>query len=462
MFTYYVVMFVHRILYIYKIALKNKERKSVMEISSYYIFIIQGINMENIFDLIIIGAGPAGLMAAKKSAELGLKVALIEKNKNFKKLNRACSAQFILDNTYQNEFIKLENNQINFTKNNFKVNYSGSLVEVKNKYYSSPKGHRIHFALPDEKAFALKFDKRKLIDDLLHECLDLNVNIRMSTLAYGCTDQESFVSIDVKDFTNNSKYTLNAKKVIIAEGVNAHLSALLGFNKERIHYATAFTVKYFVENISGIEPNSWNLFYGSNYFANSPIIIGPSLYGDNVHEVTISGSKNCKPDSIYEKLIKYSPLKDRFANAKIINKHGCPVKAYSSLKKPYKDNILLIGDSAAFVEVEVQGAFMCGYKAAIAIDKELKCENGFEEYTDWWNNSFEFNNDDYMLVSQGYALVPTYTDDELDYLFALIENEVLEGTYSQYKTPKLIWNAILKHKEKIQNEKPEIYKKAVF
>ena len=105
---------------------------------------------------------------------------------------------------------------------------------------------------------------------------------------------------------------------------------------------------------------------------------------------------------------------------------------------------------------------MCGYKAAIAIDKELKGENGFEEYTDWWNNSFEFNNDDYMLVSQGYALVPTYTDDELDYLFALIENEVLEGTYSQYKTPKLIWNAILKHKEKIQNEKPEIYKKAVF
>lgn len=167
-----------------------------------------------------------------------------------------------------------------------------------------------------------------------------------------------------------------------------------------------------------------------------------------------------RPDLIYNKLINDdSPLKKKFENIKLIDKQGCAVKAFSSLKTPYNNNVIVIGDSAAFVEVEVQGALMCGYHAAYAVKDELENKNGFEKYTNWWKNSFEFNSDDYLLVSQGYALVPTYTDDELDYLFASIENKTLEGTYSQYKTPKLIWNAILLNKDKIEKEKPHIYEK---
>ncbi|HEX9027508.1 MAG TPA: NAD(P)/FAD-dependent oxidoreductase [Clostridium sp.] len=413
--------------------------------------------MNNTIDLLVIGAGPAGLMTAKTAAELGLKVTVIEKNNSFKQLRRACSAQFILDDGYENEFIKLEDGKILFTKNNFQVNYTGTLVEVKNKYYKSPNGHRIHFALPGQKAFAVKFDKRKLLDDLYKECIDLGVDVRMSTVASGGSDNGDSVSINLKE--NNNDYTLSAKKVVIAEGANAHLTGIFGFNKGRTHFATALVVKYIIEGISGIEPNSWNLFYGKAFFSNAPIIIGPSLYGDNTFELTISGSTNAKPDSIYENVINNSPLKKNFENAKLVDKQGCAVKAFSSIKKPYSGNVLVIGDSAAFVEVEVQGGFMCGYHAAHAINDELQGKNGFENYTNWWKDAFEFNSDEYLLVSQGYALVPTYTDDEIDYLFALIEDEILEGTYSQYKTPKLIWDAILLHKDKIQSERPIIYEK---
>lgn len=412
--------------------------------------------MNNIIDLLVIGGGPAGLMTAKTAAELGMKVTLIEKNKNFDQLRRACSAQFILDHGYENEFIKLKDGKILFTKNKFTVNYTGALVDVKNKYYNSPNGHRIHFALPNQKAFAVKFDKQKLINDLYKECVDLGVDVRMSTLAFGGSDNGDYVSINLKD---NNTYTLNAKKVVIAEGANAHLTGLFGLNKGRTNFATALVVKYILEGISGIEPNSWNLFYGKAFFSNAPIIIGPSLYGDNTFELTISGSINAKPDSIYENVINNSPLKKNFENVKLIDKQGCAVKAFSSLKTPYSGNILVIGDSAAFVEVEVQGAFMCGYHAANAVYKELQGKNGFESYTNWWKKAFEFNSDEYLLVSQCYALVPTYTDDELDYLFSLIEDEILEGTYSQYKTPKLIWDAILSHKHRIKNKKYTIYEK---
>ncbi len=413
--------------------------------------------MQELIDLVVIGAGPAGLMTAKTAAEMGLKVVLIEKNKNFKKLRRACSAQFIMDDGYENEFIKIADGKILFQRNKFEVKYSGTLVDVTNKYYYSPKGNRIHFAHSDGSPFAVKFDKNKLLQDLLKECEDLGVEIQMSTLAYGGSDLGGHVRIDLKN--GNSRSSIEAKKVVIAEGVNAKLTGVFGLNKKRKLFATAHVLKYIVEGVSEYEPNSWNLFYGKAYHSNAAVIIGPSLYGDKTVELTLSGNTMVRPETIFHNVTKNSPIKTWFTNAKVIDKHGCGVKAFTSLNVPYAGNVIAIGDSAAFVEVEVQGALMCGYHAAKAITAELNGNNGFEQYTSWWKESFEFNSDEYLKVSQGYALVPTYSDDELDYMFSLIKDERLEGTYSQYKTPKLMWDSILQYKADIKNERPILFDK---
>ena len=130
-----------------------------------------------------------------------------------------------------------------------------------------------------------------------------------------------------------------------------------------------------------------------------------------------------------------------------------------SMKHPCKGNVISIGDSAAMIEVEVQGGFLCGYKAAQAVIEELNGRDGFAAYTKWWQDSFEFNSDEYLRVSQGYALAFVYNDDELDYLFSLVEGHQLHGTYSQYITPKLIWDCIHLYDDKIHAERPEIYAK---
>jgi hypothetical protein len=62
-------------------------------------------------------------------------------------------------------------------------------------------------------------------------------------------------------------------------------------------------------------------------------------------------------------------------------------------------------------------------------------------------------------ASSTFSAANVYTDDELDYLFSLAEDETLEGSYSQWKHPRLMWGSILKHKEKIKKERPEIYQK---
>ncbi len=175
--------------------------------------------------------------------------------------------------------------------------------------------------------------------------------------------------------------------------------------------------------------------------------------------MTLTGDIHNRPDEILENLIADSPLTAQLKEMKILKKTGCTIKALSSLQTPYKGNVLAIGDTAAFVEVEVQGALMSGFHAAFAVRDELGDGTGFINYTYWWRKAFEFNSPDYLKVAQGYALVPTYTDNELDYLFALIENQTLQGTYSQYLTPKLIWDAILSHSDQLKQEAPALYQK---
>lgn len=273
--------------------------------------------MNNIIDLLIIGGGPAGLMTAKTAIELGLKVTLVEKNKDFQQLRRACSAQFILDDGYENEFINLKDEKILFTKNNFEVNYTGKLVKVKNKYYTSPKGHRIHFALPNQKAFAVKFDKQKLLYDLYNECVNLGVDVRMSTLACGGSDKGNYVSVDLK---GNTTYTLNAKKVVIAEGANAKLTGLFGLNKGRVLHSTPLVFSWIVEGATGFKPQSWNQFYGSKYHPFAEVIIESAIEGTDAIEITIMGTKALRPDVLFKKFIKNSPMKHNFTNSHIIEK----------------------------------------------------------------------------------------------------------------------------------------------
>ena len=49
------------------------------------------------YDLIIVGGGPGGLMAAKTAAEDGLKVVLIERKRDITEIDRACTQIFNID-----------------------------------------------------------------------------------------------------------------------------------------------------------------------------------------------------------------------------------------------------------------------------------------------------------------------------------------------------------------------------
>lgn len=418
------------------------------------------ICMKKVYDLAIVGAGPAGLMTAKTASEMGLSVIIIEMKKAISKVNRACSAQFITDENYEKESIKIKGNKVIFEKNGFYINYTGPLLNIIDNYYHSPCGHKIHFAHPDYKPFAIKFDKGRLLQDLWTDCEKNGVELRLSTIAYGGKDLGDSVTLYIKN--NGKSSVISSKKLVIAEGANAKLTGKFGLNKDRMLFGTPFVFSCVMEGTNGFEPQSWNQFYGNKLHPFSEVIVESAINGNDAVEVTVMGTKDLRPNILFKNIISDSPLSSHFTNARIIEKRGCSLKSYASLKRPFKNNVLVIGDSAAHVEVIVQGALMCGYHAANAIKDELNGLAGFEKYTSWWNTAFDFNHSDpleFVKLYGSLSMRPKYTDEELDYLFSLLDNKVLNGNFSQFQIPKTVWKAILPYKNKIQNEKPSLFNK---
>jgi flavin-dependent dehydrogenase len=167
------------------------------------------------------------------------------------------------------------------------------------------------------------------------------------------------------------------------------------------------------------------------------------------------------PGELFEHFTKKSPVAYMFENAKIEREHSCTTKAYAPMKVPYKGNVLAIGDAAAFVETQMQGALNCGFWAADALEKELDGKPGFDEYTKTWQETFEFNDDGMMQVQSGYALIPYYTDEQVVYLFSLLDGVTMDGSWSQYASPRMMWKEIHKHDERIQQERPDVWEKIV-
>ncbi len=100
------------------------------------------------YDLIINGAGPAGLMAAARSSAAGLKVLLLEKFDDIPAIiRRACCQQFVMDENYENENIVVEPGRIVFPANGFEVAYCGPLHDITETYFTSAAGHAVRFPI---------------------------------------------------------------------------------------------------------------------------------------------------------------------------------------------------------------------------------------------------------------------------------------------------------------------------
>jgi len=421
------------------------------------------------YDLIVVGGGPGGLMAAKTAAEDGLKVLLIERKRDITEIDRACTQILYIDmitcywEAEEGERgadgyiepvsveILPEKCRFIFPVPGFSVEYDGILLPYYNWINISPSGYYIHSYKPNEKIMGFYFQKEVLLAGLLSSVEKAGAEVLTETLALGAENTPDGVKVLVRG--KSGEQTLEARKVIAADGFVSGIAESLGLNKNRqVMIPQVRILAYDMEGVETEFPRfSWLSITSSSFGTfTSHIGIGirPGEGGAWVYNMT-PGSVS--PSTILDNFMKHPRYAPWFRHARVLKKTATAVTLHTPIREPVAGNVVIVGDAGAPVEAWVTGALACGYMAVKAIEKELNGQKGYPEYIGWWQKAFAFNSPKYRRWVAGRTLFHPQrecSDEELDYLYRLFQGRV--GCLDAM---------IYKNLDLIKDERRELYQK---
>lgn len=411
------------------------------------------------YDLIVVGGGPAGLMAAKTAAEDGLGVLMLERKRDITATPRCDVSIFYWKFLMPDEYIEpimvemgtglpmqgadspiRPKTKFTWVNLDFSVEYTGPVIPYYNYIKLSPSGYKV-YAIKDD-FWGFYFSREGMLADLLAAVQKTKAEVLTGATALGAENTSDGVKVRVR--TKSGEQTLEAKKAIAADGRPSTIVDSLGLNKNRTS-RHARIAGYIME---GVEPDIYDL--GPVFSCDIPSISGDPTpcymcyhaEGGNLnlrHICTSTGEG-------VERFMKESRYAHWFRNARLVRKTAfggylqTPV-----LRNPVAGNVLIIGD-AIDMESFIQGAIACGYQGAKATFKELSGEKGYTEYTDWLHKAFAF------FASPGHFQRKTYghiyrmshpNDDDIDYIFRLLQEQgkVVMPTRFIAENPELIKDA---------------------
>ncbi|RMF92774.1 MAG: NAD(P)/FAD-dependent oxidoreductase [Candidatus Schekmanbacteria bacterium] len=415
-------------------------------------------------DLIIIGGGPAGLMAAKTAAEEGLKVIIVDKKKDIPLYTKPCCSMLLLEPNYHDENLKTDNGKITFLKTGFSVDYDGEYVDLLGSMRFSPSLHPFTIKANPYPA-AKVIDKETLAKKLFSQIDSAGVDIRPSTQGIIAEEAKDSVSVKVRD--KNGEKDLTAKFAFVADGVSSNVVNRMGLNKERKFYAKGLALSFMLEGVNFPYPDAFVAFIGKRFTSAGQFYMVPKKmkkFGkDNkVWELTF-GVPTGMDINPKEQLLKFKnegPVKEWLADAKILEEIGCAMSFYSPIENPANGRIVILGDAASFQEVENQGALMCGYVASKLVKEFLEGKrDSLDEYNEFWKRCFEFNHPGVVEATARTYAIHTFTDEQLDYLFSLEENFTTPGWINHCTCADVIFAAFSKHYEEIKKHDAELAEK---
>ena len=394
-------------------------------------------------------------MAAKTAAEDGLKVLLIERKKDITEINRLCGQWTSINFSVAGEPIKkygylepislevgTDKTRIHFPALGFFINYNGPLRPYLRWLCFSPSGHQIY--REKDRFFGFFWSKEALLTGLLSEVEKAGAEVLNETAALGAENTPDGVKIRVR--TKSGEQTLEARRVIAADGSSSRIVDGLGLNNKRQALGSPDSgggiVGYVLEGIeTEYRLNSWLQF-------TIPDLSRPNFWmfmvaGDRNVLGTVGGGSGVVDE--FMKLPFYEPW---FRNARIVKKMATAMGVIRTpLMEPVAGNVLAVGDAAAFIETTNPGAIACGYQGAKATLKELNGQDGYAEYTKWWQKSFETNIPNYpKAAARFYALNGVCSNEETDYLYQLLQDQVGLPT-----------TLVAKNLERIKGERPELH-----
>lgn len=423
--------------------------------------------MGKVYDLIVVGAGPAGLMAAKTAGENGLKVALLERKNHITDINRACTMMVLVLNEYifgERITFNQRDGRLCFPVNGFSVRYDGPHKNLYGWQFYSPGGNGISFGnyqkneeRGDEGRVSVVHDKSSLMRCLLEDAEQHGVDVFAGTNVVDINkegDRVFIKSAEGKSFCG--------RFVIAADGTNSIIARKLRFNEERKFFSTLIGFGWDMLGTEMEEPMSLKTWIG-NEKPTMFIFSTPRAYSDEFAIIAGGFSPTIDYESQVDNFLTKGKYSSWFKNAEKVRKVGFCENVYSPIREPYRDNTLLVGDAAWCQEIEITGAILCGWNAANAITVALADgktgSDGLPSYIEWWKHSVADRHDftDYL---RPFTMPVVMTDEDIDFLFGSVKGH-LKSTLHAFTGGEILTAEIQSLIPMIQKKRPQLMEKIV-
>ena len=412
--------------------------------------------MSATYDVVIIGAGPGGLMAALTARQEGLKVLLVEQKTDITRVQRTCAEALITRPNCDGETVTIAGEKIIFHINDFSIPYRGPWIEMKQLVRLSPGGYKLTIER-EETPVAMIFNKEILLGNLLAEVEKSGCEIRNETIGIKAVNTEEGVTVTLQK--KGVQDEVKSKLAIAADGVNSRITQSLGLNKERTLFGTPKIASYILAGAKPTIPNAFIMLqgksFGGYFMPKAPREKGdPPLY-------ELSGFT----EELMKTFMAEGKISSWFKDARVVKKTSAIMNFYTPLHTPVAGKIIIVGDAASFIEVYIQGAIMYGFRAAKAAAKELREGNGLGDYVKYWQDSYEYHIPEKREQAFRTALgIPNLMDEEIDYLFAMMEPHKIKSYYDEFDAPRKIIAAIKEQLPQIRKKRPELAKRveAIF
>lgn len=377
------------------------------------------------FDVIVVGGGPAGSIAAYESAKAGLKTIILEKDRNIG-IPVRCGELVGEDGIEM--FLKPDTQWISATITRVRLN--------------SPNDTSLEVGMPTSNGLILD---RKTFDFVLAQ-MAAQAGAEIQTRAYVDRLKMSEGKVTGVEYQHFGEHkSLSAKIVIGADGIESRVGRLAGLRTALKLGDTASGYQITAENVD-VDQNLIDFYLGQSVAPSGYLWIFPKGEGRANIGLGVVGKATQEHTA--------KPLLDRFmakrfphASVRTVVAGGIPLS--TTLKKITSHGLMLIGDAARMVNPVSGGGIIpgmisgriAGQVAAAAIDNGDVSEKGLKAFPKRWHKEVGRNHERTYRISQSLREI---SDEQFNSMTADLK------TLSPDKLSLLkIFTTATKHKPKI-------------